>query len=550
MANAEAAGIVHVCAAGNSNRNADAFPMYPAAYDNRGIISVLASDQSDKGASFTNYGLASVDIAAPGVSTLSTVPTGNCSLCDASGYRTLSGTSMATPHVSGVLAALFQKNPALGADEARDAVLDPGSYDTLRDAKAQTTSTAGRLNFAKALLNPLVLAPRLNNFPVLTIGPDVFVSAGTQVSLSASASDADNDPLRMAWAKASPDIGQSWLLGRMLDIAFPAATGTSFSAPSLARTGIMPYDASVADGRGGSDHRRKNVTVSPAASPGLPPSGSLTVSPTDAPPGSTITVNFPVTDPENGPVSWDIWVSKQYGSTGTCCLTGTSTSVILNEAGVYRIAVQAMDRELNTSNRPSAVVRIGGATGEPPVAVATTDKLSGPAPLTVNIDLSGSYDPDGNIKSYHFNCIGGTLTATQGATGTCLFETPGAYWMLLQVEDTSHLVDEFDAYAVATPVAPPSGTPPQISITSPADGSIVQARSIVAIQASVVPGTYAVSRVDFIVGSNVVCSDTATPYVCSWQVPGGMNKSYQILANAYDTQGNVGASNTVTVTTR
>ena len=43
--------------------------MYPAAYDNRGIISVLASDQSDKGASFTNYGLASVDIAAPGVST-------------------------------------------------------------------------------------------------------------------------------------------------------------------------------------------------------------------------------------------------------------------------------------------------------------------------------------------------------------------------------------------------------------------------------------------------------------------------------------------------
>src|SRR5207249_1781320 len=76
MAAAEAAGIVNVCAAGNSNVNADAYPMYPAAYDNRGIVSVLATCVNDVGAGFTNYGLASVDIAAPGASTLSTVPTG------------------------------------------------------------------------------------------------------------------------------------------------------------------------------------------------------------------------------------------------------------------------------------------------------------------------------------------------------------------------------------------------------------------------------------------------------------------------------------------
>jgi hypothetical protein len=59
---------LHVYAAGNSNQNTDSSPTYPAAYDNRGIISVLASDQNDAGASFTNYGLASVDIAAPGPS--------------------------------------------------------------------------------------------------------------------------------------------------------------------------------------------------------------------------------------------------------------------------------------------------------------------------------------------------------------------------------------------------------------------------------------------------------------------------------------------------
>ena len=112
------------------------------------------------------------------------------------------------------------------------------------------------------------------------------------------------------------------------------------------------------------------MTVLPASNPGLPPSGTLTVSPTDAPPGSTITVNFPAADPERGQVAWDIWVGTKYQATGTCCFTGSSTSVILNDAGVYRIGTQAIDGTLSFSTRPSAVVRIGGATGEPPIATA------------------------------------------------------------------------------------------------------------------------------------------------------------------------------------
>jgi subtilisin family serine protease len=196
MALAEAAGIVNVCAAGNSGQNADVSPMYPAAYDNRGIISVLASDSNDVGAYFTNYGLASVDIAAPGVNTYSTVPSGTCALCDSSGYKYLSGTSMATPHVTGVLAALLHLYPALTPYQARDEILNPGSYDSLTDARAQSTSTGGRLNFAKAINNTAYLnsLPPLNNFPVLTMGPNVFASYGAPVDVTASASDADHDP--------------------------------------------------------------------------------------------------------------------------------------------------------------------------------------------------------------------------------------------------------------------------------------------------------------------------------------------------------------------
>ncbi len=640
MAQAEAAGIVHVCAAGNSGQNADASPMYPAAYDNRGIISVLASDQNDAGAYFTNYGLASVDIAAPGVSTLSTVPTGICPLCDPSGYKFLSGTSMATPHVSGVLAALFRQNPALAANEARDVVLDPGSYDALSNPKAQTTSTGGRLNFARALANPLLFAPRLNNFPALSTGADVFASAGSQVSLATTVSDLDNDPLRLVWLKNSPTVAAVWLFGSMLDTLFPNPSGdtVSFPAPTLARTATISYDVSVADGRGGGAHGREYVTVSPAPSPGLPPSGTMTVSPTDAPAGSTITVSFTATDPEGaGPVMWDLWVSQRGGASGGCCFIGSPTTVTLSNAGVYRLATQAIDSTLNLSARQSAVVRIGGATGEPPIASAKLDKQSGPVPLTVNIDMSASFDPDGTIQYYFFDCGSGAVGLSR-PNGSCVFNTPGAYWILLHVQDNSGNMDTVSAYAVATPTPPPtvsitspapgatvsgslsvtatasgaSGirqvafyrdagillgtataspyaitwdsstvsagahtlyavatdnagntgtspsesitvsvpTPPLVSITSPTNGATVKRKSKVTIQASATPTANPVSRVDFVVGTSVVCSDTTSPYSCNWTVPAKASATYQIHATAYDTAGQLGVSTNVTITAK
>jgi subtilisin family serine protease len=446
MARGEAAGIAHVCAAGNSSQNTDSSPMYPAAYTNRGIVSVLASNQNDAGASFTNYGLASVDIAAPGVSTLSTVPSGSCKLCDSSGYKLLSGTSMAAPHVTGVLAALFQLNPALTPNEARDLVLDPGSYDALSDAKAKMTSTGGRLNFAKAVVNPRLFAPVLNNFPTLTMAPDVVGSAGSKINL-ATAVDLDNDPLQTAWLNGASGRSQ-WLFGWMLNRIFPSTN--AFTAPALARTATVPYDVSASDSRGGGASARQYVTVSPGLSP-VQPSGTLTVSPTDAPVGTKITASFSVTSSKNGQTGWDLWIGQKSTAIGTCCYTGTSATFTLDTPGVYRIGTQSIDQALNLSARQSAVVRIGGATGEPPIASATLDKQSGAIPMTVNVDMSGSVDPDGTIANYLLRCGDGTLTNLRNAQGSCTFTTPGTYWILLAVQDRSGYMDFISAYVVATP---------------------------------------------------------------------------------------------------
>ncbi|HEX9879298.1 MAG TPA: S8 family peptidase, partial [Candidatus Binatia bacterium] len=90
----EACNCVFVAAAGNDGVNTDSSAHYPSSYDSPNLIAVAATDRNDNLASFSNYGATSVDLGAPGVSILSTVPMDS--------YASWSGTSMATPHVSGV----------------------------------------------------------------------------------------------------------------------------------------------------------------------------------------------------------------------------------------------------------------------------------------------------------------------------------------------------------------------------------------------------------------------------------------------------------------
>ena len=107
-------GILFVAAAGNDNRNNDSRPTYPAGYEVANVVSVAAIDNKGRRASFSNYGKKTVDIAAPGVNILSTTP---------GGLKSYSGTSMATPHVSGVAALLKAANPGFKTDEMKDRLL-------------------------------------------------------------------------------------------------------------------------------------------------------------------------------------------------------------------------------------------------------------------------------------------------------------------------------------------------------------------------------------------------------------------------------------------
>jgi len=141
---AGAAGIVNVVSAGNAGVNIDSTPFDPAAFNSASIISVAASDQNDARAGFSNYGVVGVDLAAPGVSILSTYWTqGNPNL-----YAYASGTSMAAPHVAGAAAMLLAHRPALTVQQAKDALLD--SVDPVA-AWSGFVLKGGRLNLFQAI---------------------------------------------------------------------------------------------------------------------------------------------------------------------------------------------------------------------------------------------------------------------------------------------------------------------------------------------------------------------------------------------------------------
>ncbi len=135
-------GILFVAAAGNDGTSNDKRPHYPSNYKLPNVISVAATDSNDQLTSFSNFGIETVHIAAPGKEILSTWLNED--------YREASGTSMATPYVSGVAALILASEPNLSVEKLRERLLK--SVDKC-DALKDKVESGGRLNAAKALGN-------------------------------------------------------------------------------------------------------------------------------------------------------------------------------------------------------------------------------------------------------------------------------------------------------------------------------------------------------------------------------------------------------------
>jgi subtilisin family serine protease len=159
---ANTADVLFVVAAGNTATNDGTTPTYPASFNTANMISVAATTNTDGLASFSNFGNTTVHLGAPGVNILSTLPN--------AAYGFLSGTSMATPHVSGA-AMLVLSKCALNTAGLKNALLS--NVDVLPSLQGLTI-TGGRLNVNKAIRSCASVGP--------PTGAAAFVTADTSTS--------------------------------------------------------------------------------------------------------------------------------------------------------------------------------------------------------------------------------------------------------------------------------------------------------------------------------------------------------------------------------
>lgn len=159
----KSAPMLHICAAGNSQRDSDQQPFYPAGFDAPNILSVGASAQDDSPLFFSNWGQNSVDLHAPGARIFSTLPV--------HGYDELSGTSMAAPHVSGVAGLIASKYPQATNEDIKNRLIY--STDPIEEMRRLSVS-GGRLNAFKALEEDNVPPAEITDFILEKTNADGF----------------------------------------------------------------------------------------------------------------------------------------------------------------------------------------------------------------------------------------------------------------------------------------------------------------------------------------------------------------------------------------
>ena len=240
------AGILNVCAAGNNAANTDATPYDPASFASSSIVSVAASNQFDNKASFSNYGVTSVDLAAPGVDILSTAKNG--------GYGYGSGTSMAAPHVAGAAALLASLDPTLSVEALKVALMQ--NVDVV-PAWSGVVASGGRLNVHRAATavvpNVGIASAVFAGFDTTTRGDwtNGYGGAGYSIvsdvtSLPPSAAVTPSGHASYTWASSTGDVRA--LDARWRPAAWPrrGTAARSSTSPSISPTVSRIWSRSIA----------------------------------------------------------------------------------------------------------------------------------------------------------------------------------------------------------------------------------------------------------------------------------------------------------------
>lgn len=178
---AEKAGIVFVVAASNDGKNNDSFEVYPAKAGTSNTIAVAASNSSDGRPYWSNYGKSTVDVSSPGDAIMSTLPKNT--------YGNLSGTSMATPLVAGLVALVKAQDPTLTPAQIKSLLQATGakvSIETACDCRVDAFNAVDTVLSKKMFVHPQAatfdIGEKLSFTGVYGDAPFTFTSSNPQIA--------------------------------------------------------------------------------------------------------------------------------------------------------------------------------------------------------------------------------------------------------------------------------------------------------------------------------------------------------------------------------
>jgi len=573
-------GIINIFGAGNDGTDNDASPFDPASYDSPSIVAVASSGTTDRRSFFSNYGATSVDLAAPGEDILSTYPGG--------AYESLSGTSMATPHVAGVAALLAKLDPTLTVAGIKALLLD--NVDQSSRWTGRVVS-GGRLNAYRAAAAVGANPNTPPNVSITAPFDGASYKAPAMVVLEAVASDDDGTVQQVAFYANGGLIG--------VDTTSPYSVAWNAAVPGAYLITAIATDDHFSTSTSAPIHVNILANTPPTVTLTAPIDNSTFTSP------ALVTIDANAADPD-GAVQ-----QVAFFANGVPIGTDAVSPFSLTWApalGTYTLTAVATDNQGATTTSAAVHVTIDPMPGRTNVALAG----NGGTAIASSV-LSGNYPASGTIngdrKGLNWGAGGGWNDGTPNAgpdwlevdfRGIKLIEevnvfsmqdaysspidpTPTltfAYWGLrgfnVQYWDGLQWVDAPNGVVtnnnlvwrkvVFAPIATskirvwvtaalngysrmmeveawgvPSGinAPPDVAITSPAENASFSAPPSITVNANASDSDGVVQQVKFFANGAQIGVDTTAPYSITWNAPTPAN--YTLTAVATDADG---ASNT------